>query len=213
MSGWRPCRWPTASRRISTACTSAGRGARRGNYVRQGTSVRFRLCTPREAPARCNSRAGTAQCQQCPGGGGRGAGHGQRARRRSSPGWSRSGRPAGGWRRSCSPMTSLLLEDSYNANPLSVKAALVALDELGAGGDASPFSATCSNSAKAQRICTAKSASLPRAHCDRLFVLGRAGRADRRRRPQRGHGRTARVTVAATHDAAISAAAAARAAG
>jgi len=95
-----------------------------------------------------------------------------------------------------------ILADTYNANPLSMKAALLALDEMGGEGRRIAVLADMlelgENSAQLHR----EVGSVAARHCDLLIVLGEGGREVASGALQGGMAAD-RVFVAADHDAAV----------
>lgn len=66
----------------------------------------------------------------------------------------------------------ILIEDTYNANPLSVKAALVALDEMGGSGERIAVLGDMLELGESSAELHHEVGAFAAAHCDRLFLFG-----------------------------------------
>ena len=70
----------------------------------------------------------------------------------------------------------VLIEDTYNANPLSVKAALVALDEMGGSGERIAVLADMLELGESSAELHRDIGEFAAAHCDRLLLFGAASK-------------------------------------
>jgi UDP-N-acetylmuramoyl-tripeptide--D-alanyl-D-alanine ligase len=66
----------------------------------------------------------------------------------------------------------VLIEDTYNANPLSVKAALIALDEMGGSGERIAVLGDMLELGDSSADLHREVGAFAAQHCDRLFLLG-----------------------------------------
>jgi UDP-N-acetylmuramoyl-tripeptide--D-alanyl-D-alanine ligase len=98
----------------------------------------------------------------------------------------------------------ILIEDTYNANPLSVKAALVALDEMGGSGERIAVLGDMLELGESSAELHHEVGGFAAAHCDRLFLFGPESREIAA--GARAAGLSAsRVTNCASHDEATQA--------
>jgi UDP-N-acetylmuramoyl-tripeptide--D-alanyl-D-alanine ligase len=98
----------------------------------------------------------------------------------------------------------VLIEDTYNANPLSVKAALVALDEMGGSGERIVVLGDMLELGESSAELHREVGAFAAAHCDRLFLLGPESREIAAGARSAGMA-TTRVSSCASHDAAAQA--------
>jgi UDP-N-acetylmuramoyl-tripeptide--D-alanyl-D-alanine ligase len=98
----------------------------------------------------------------------------------------------------------VLVEDTYNANPLSVKAALIALDEMGGSGERLVVLGDMLELGESSAELHREVGEFAAAHCDHLFLLGQESRAIAVGARSAGLA-AARITSCASHDEATQA--------
>lgn len=92
----------------------------------------------------------------------------------------------------------VLIEDTYNANPLSVKAALIALDEMGGSGERIVVLGDMLELGESSADLHREVGEFAAAHCDRLLLLGPESREIAKGASLAGLP-TARITHCANH--------------
>ena len=98
----------------------------------------------------------------------------------------------------------VLIEDTYNANPLSVKAALIALDEMGGSGERIVVLGDMLELGESSTELHREVGEFAATHCDRLFLVGPESREIATGARHAGMA-ASRVTSCASHDAATQA--------
>ena len=98
----------------------------------------------------------------------------------------------------------VLIEDTYNANPLSVKAALIALDEMGGSGERIVVLGDMLELGESSAALHREVGEFAAVHCDRLFLLGPESREIAAGARSAGMAAT-RVTSCASHSEATQA--------